>query len=65
MEARIAGGFVSEDGDAYGRPVGVVIDQEGDLLVADDVGNAVWRVTAADRTAEANAERKASGQEAE
>lgn len=58
-------GFVSEDGDAYGRPVGVVIDQEGGLLVADDVGNAVWRVTAADRTAEANAERKASGQEAQ
>jgi glucose/arabinose dehydrogenase len=40
-------GFVGEDGDAYGRPVGVTQDAGGALLVADDVGNAVWRVTAA------------------
>jgi glucose/arabinose dehydrogenase len=40
-------GFVSDDGKAYGRPVGVVIDKRGALLVADDVGNVVWRVTAA------------------
>jgi glucose/arabinose dehydrogenase len=40
-------GFVSRDGDAYGRPVGVAIDKRGALLVADDVGNVVWRVTAA------------------
>jgi len=40
-------GFLSEDGDAYGRPVGVAIDWRGALLVADDVGNVVWRVTAA------------------
>jgi len=40
-------GFVSADGDAYGRPVGVAIDKRGALLVADDVGNTVWRVTAA------------------
>jgi glucose/arabinose dehydrogenase len=39
-------GFVSADGDAYGRPVGVALDRHGALLVADDVGNAVWRVTA-------------------
>lgn len=39
-------GFVSADGDAYGRPVGVAIDRRGALLVADDVGNVVWRVTA-------------------
>jgi glucose/arabinose dehydrogenase len=39
-------GFLSEDGDAYGRPVGVVLDRRGALLVADDVGNIVWRVTA-------------------
>ena len=39
-------GFVSADGDAYGRPVGVALDSRGALLVADDVGNAVWRVTA-------------------
>jgi glucose/arabinose dehydrogenase len=40
-------GFVSDDGKAYGRPVGVVIDKRGGVLVADDVGNVVWRVTAA------------------
>jgi glucose/arabinose dehydrogenase len=38
-------GFVSADGEAYGRPVGVVLDKKGALLVADDVGNVVWRVT--------------------
>lgn len=40
-------GFVSADGEAYGRPVGVALDASGALLVADDVGNTVWRVTAA------------------
>jgi glucose/arabinose dehydrogenase len=40
-------GFLNKDEDAMGRPVGVVIDQQGDLLVADDVGNKVWRVSAA------------------
>ena len=34
-------------GEAHGRPVGVAIDTRGALLVADDVGNVVWRVTAA------------------
>ena len=43
----ILGGFLSPEGNAYGRPVGVAIDQRGGLLVADDVGNTVWRVTAA------------------
>jgi glucose/arabinose dehydrogenase len=38
-------GFLSPDGKAYGRPVGVAVDRSGALLVADDVGNAVWRVT--------------------
>lgn len=38
-------GFVSADGFALGRPVGVAVDHVGALLVADDVGNAVWRVT--------------------
>jgi len=38
-------GFVSADGHAQGRPVGVAIDKSGALLVADDVGNTVWRVT--------------------
>jgi glucose/arabinose dehydrogenase len=39
-------GFVRENGDALGRPVGVAMDSTGALLVADDVGNAVWRVRA-------------------
>jgi glucose/arabinose dehydrogenase len=37
-------GFLNEEGEAHGRPVGVAIDNTGALLVADDVGNAVWRV---------------------
>ena len=40
-------GFLSDDGQAYGRPVGVVLDAKGALLVADDVGNVIWRVSAA------------------
>jgi glucose/arabinose dehydrogenase len=40
-------GFVSPDGDAFGRPVGVALDRGGALLVADDVGNTVWRVAPA------------------
>ena len=39
-------GFVNERGEARGRPVGVAIDQRGALLVADDVGNVIWRATA-------------------
>jgi glucose/arabinose dehydrogenase len=42
-------GFVNAAGDAQGRPVGVVIDRRGALLVADDVGNVVWRVSGDDR----------------
>ena len=38
-------GFLSIEKKAFGRPVGVAINKEGALLVADDVGNAVWRVT--------------------
>ena len=37
-------GFLSKDGNAYGRPVGVALDGKGALLVADDVGNVIWRV---------------------
>jgi glucose/arabinose dehydrogenase len=37
-------GFLSPEGDAYGRPVGVAVDSRGGLLVADDVGNTVWRI---------------------
>ena len=39
-------GFLSEQGTAFGRPVGVALDRQGALLVADDVGNVVWRVSA-------------------
>ena len=38
-------GFLSAEGHAYGRPVGVAMDKRGALLVADDVGNVVWRVS--------------------
>ena len=37
-------GFVTEEGDAMGRPVGVAVDRRGGIIVADDVGNVVWRV---------------------
>ncbi|GLC25978.1 PQQ-dependent sugar dehydrogenase [Roseisolibacter agri] len=40
--------FVDGDGRARGRPVGVAVDARGALLVADDVGNVVWRVTRSD-----------------
>ena len=40
-------GFLSKDDEAFGRPVGVIVDRTGALLVADDVGNAVWRVSSA------------------
>jgi glucose/arabinose dehydrogenase len=43
----VLSGFLNDKEQAMGRPVGVVIDQQGDLLVADDVGNKVWRVSAA------------------
>ncbi|MFZ6673671.1 PQQ-dependent sugar dehydrogenase [Undibacterium sp. Xuan67W] len=38
-------GFLSDKGTAYGRPVGVALDRIGALLVADDVGNVIWRVS--------------------
>jgi glucose/arabinose dehydrogenase len=42
----VLSGFLAEHGKvAYGRPVGVALDRHGALLVADDVGNVVWRVT--------------------
>jgi glucose/arabinose dehydrogenase len=41
----VLGGFVSPEGEAYGRPVGVAVDKRGALLVADDVGNLIWRAT--------------------
>jgi glucose/arabinose dehydrogenase len=43
-------GFVDADGPARGRPVGVAVDRQGALLVADDVGNTIWRITPAEPT---------------
>ena len=42
--------FLDAQGRAQGRPVGVALDRDGALLVADDVGGVVWRVTAAAKT---------------
>ncbi|WP_040577980.1 sorbosone dehydrogenase family protein [Methylopila sp. M107] len=47
--------FLNKDGEAQGRPVGVAIGKDGALLVADDVGNKVWRVAPAKATAGAAA----------
>ena len=46
-EEEVLTGFVDAAGNALGRPVGVAIDKSGALLVADDVGNTIWRVTPA------------------
>ncbi len=46
LPTEVLGGFVNND-QANGRPVGVILDQRGALLVADDVGGTVWRVTSA------------------
>jgi glucose/arabinose dehydrogenase len=40
-------GLLNSDEKARGRPVGLAVDKSGALLIADDVGNAVWRVTPA------------------
>jgi glucose/arabinose dehydrogenase len=40
-------GFLSEDEkQAFGRPVGLAFDKAGSLLIADDAGNTIWRLTA-------------------
>jgi len=41
----IVTGFLSDKNEARGRPVGLALDKEGALLIADDAGNTVWRVT--------------------
>ena len=53
MPEDVLSGFLSSDGDALGRPVGLAVDRAGALLVADDVGNVVWRVTPAPAAASA------------
>jgi glucose/arabinose dehydrogenase len=40
-------GFLNADNEARGRPVGLAVDREGRLLIADDLGNTVWRVSSA------------------
>ena len=47
-------GFLDSRGNAHGRPVGLALDKTGALLIADDVGNTVWRVTSATRAQAAN-----------
>jgi glucose/arabinose dehydrogenase len=44
MPELVVGGFLDADGNARGRPVGLAIDSTGALLIADDVGNVIWRV---------------------
>lgn len=45
-EPVVTGFYSKDESQLYGAPVGLVVDKEGALLIADDVGNAVWRVTA-------------------
>lgn len=48
MPETVLKGFVSADeSEAYGAPVGITEDQDGNLIIADDVGNTVWKVSAA------------------
>lgn len=49
-------GFLDADGNALGRPVGVAIDKNGALLVADDVGNKIWRVQSSEPQRDAAAQ---------
>ena len=44
MPQDVLTGFLNAEGEALGRPVGVAFDAKGALLVADDVGNVIWRV---------------------
>jgi glucose/arabinose dehydrogenase len=48
MPVDVLTGFLDSHAHAMGRPVGLAVDKHGALLVADDVGNAIWRVSAAD-----------------
>jgi glucose/arabinose dehydrogenase len=47
-------GFLDQNDVARGRPVGLAVDNAGALLIADDLGNTVWRVTAASDSAARN-----------
>jgi glucose/arabinose dehydrogenase len=52
MPIDVLTGFVSPNGEAWGRPVGVAMDKRGGLLVADDVGNVIWRAASQERNAQ-------------
>ncbi len=54
MPVDVLTGFLDADKNARGRPVGVAIDKHGGLLVADDVGNKIWRVTGAQQHSAGN-----------
>jgi glucose/arabinose dehydrogenase len=47
MAQDVVTGFLDADGRTHGRPVGLAVDRSGALLIADDVGNTVWRVSSA------------------
>ncbi|MDE2062115.1 MAG: sorbosone dehydrogenase family protein [Bradyrhizobium sp.] len=49
MPKDVVTGFLDSNQNARGRPVGLALDKAGALLIADDVGNAVWRVTASNQ----------------
>jgi hypothetical protein len=51
LPIEVLGGFLDAKGNAQGRPVGLAVDKQGALLVADDVGNRVWRVSSDKRMA--------------
>ena len=55
MAEDVVTGFLDNAGNARGRPVGVTLDKTGALLIADDVGNTVWRVSAASQPQAADA----------
>jgi glucose/arabinose dehydrogenase len=46
-------GFVNAEKQARGRPVGLAVDTHGGLLIADDAGGVVWRVTGAQSQSQA------------
>jgi glucose/arabinose dehydrogenase len=54
MAEDVVTGFLDDKGNAHGRPVALALDKSGALLIADDVGNTVWRVTGAAPTQAAN-----------
>lgn len=61
LPEEVLGGFIGPKGEARGRPVGVAVSHDGALLVADDVGNCIWRVTPAESPVSQAANASASG----